>query len=255
MKSAKKVIGCILALVFSQSAFALIMEGTFSGTTGSFINDNMNVTPDAKFWHENENEYQPFTGTFWYDTELAGPAYHESYANYDIVKHLQERDWVHTTLVGANGESLDINSGGNSRSFSKHPEDGVYIQRYDDGNTFYDWLSMFYDDFKGNSHRAGSLLVRTDIPVLNGLGLVQNFQISSDIDTNNQPFGSVGFQTRGVRNGVNYEGQFWGSLTKFEIHVRAPVLVPEPSSLFLFLGPLFLLFWRAGLLPTRARAN
>ncbi|MDO8345402.1 MAG: hypothetical protein Q7T48_19530 [Cellvibrio sp.] len=253
MKSAKKVIGCIFALVFSQSAFAIIIEGTFSGRLGSFINDNMDVTADAKFWHNNENEYQPFTGTFWYDTELAGPPINKERINSSLVQYIQEGDWLHTTVVGANGESLEVNSRGSSRSFSSNPIDGVSIEQYDNGLISYGRLTMFYDDFKGNSHRAGSLLIVADTPVINGLNLTQSFQIASDLDANDQPIGSlgsIGFGTRGVKNGIHYEGQFWGSLTQFEIHPRASAVVSEPSSLFLFLGPLMLLFWRAGLLST-----
>ncbi len=72
MKKLSNLIACLLALIFSHSTFAIIMEGTFSGNMTSLDGYNMDVTPDAKFWLP-ENAHQPFTGTFWYDTDLAGP--------------------------------------------------------------------------------------------------------------------------------------------------------------------------------------
>lgn len=250
MKKSKQVIGCMLALTlsFSHSAFALIIEGTFSGKTGYFINENMDVTPDANFWHENENENQPFTGTFWYDTELGGPGI--SPWQPDLVMYIQELDWVHTTLVGANGASVEITSRGGLPSFSQHPTDSIYIERHDDGNTAYDRLSMSYSDYAPSTqpritgpHRDGALLIASNTPILDGFDLVQNFEFSSELNGNN-PIGSVYHKTKGALGGINYEGEFWGQINKFEIHVREPVSVPEPSSLLLFLGSLVFLFWR-----------
>lgn len=261
MKKSNKVIGCILALTFSfsPSAFALIMEGTFSGILGQFINENMSVTPDAKFWHENENEYQPFTGTFWYDTDLSGPADND-YPTLDLAIYSQERDWVHTTLIDAKGESLEITSRGELPSFSKHPKDSIFVQRFDNGSTFYDSLSLSYGDFSpppqhgvSGPFRSGGLRVASDTPILDGRGLVQNFELSSELN-GNKPIGSVHFETRGVIDGVNYRGDFWAQLNKFEIHARDSVSVPEPSSLLLFLIPLVFLFWRAGLFRAHFRA-
>lgn len=253
MKKSNKVIVCALAtmLSFSPSAFALIIEGTFSGTLGQFINENMDVTPEAKFWHENENEYQPFTGTFWYDTDLAGA---EIDSQPDRVTYTQERDWIHITLTGANGGSVELNSRGGLPNFSKHPKDSILITKYDDGNAIYDMLIMYYFDYQAAiyhgvtpNHRQGSLSVTSKTPILNEFGLDQNFEYSSELN-DNKHIGGAYFQTLGVINGIRYMGDFWGHVNKFEIHARESASVPEPSSLFLFLGPLAFLFWRTGLL-------
>lgn len=250
--------GFLLALVssFSCSVSALIIEGTFSGSTWSYINENMHVTPDAKFFHEDENEYQPFTGTFWYDTDLSGPAYDLS-RDLVIYEGEGEADWIHTTIVGANGASLDFKGWPN---FSGHLDDYVYIERYDDGDTFYDSLTLSYGEagpspyLDGSDYfRMGGLRVASTTPILDGLSLVQNFERSSELN-NNKPIGSIYFETRGEINGVSYRGDFWANLNHFEIHVREPASVPEPSSLLLFLLPLAFLFWRAGLLPMRLQA-
>lgn len=261
MKISNNVMGCALALTFSfsQSAFALIIEGTFSGTLGQFINENMDVTPEAKFWHENENEYQLFTGSFWYDTELAGTGLNNPYQP-DQVTYTQERDWVHASLVGANGGTLDLMSRGGLRNFSKHPKDSVTVGQYDDGSTLYDRLILSYFDYKPATqhgvtslHREGSLAIASKTPILDGFGLAQNFEFSSELN-NNKHIGSVYFQTLGVLNGVRYLGDFWAQVNKFEIHTRDSVSVPEPSSLLLFLGPLVFLFWRANLFNAHFRA-
>jgi len=261
MKKLKIAMKYILAIVpfFSCSAFALIMEGTFSGTAGQFINENMHVTPDAEFFHENQNEYQPVTGNFWYDTDLSGPAYNDV-PSLDLAVYSQERDWVHVTLVDSRGESLEITSGGELPNNSKNPKDSIHIQRYDDGSTFYDSLSLSYSDFGPSPQprvsgpfRSGGLRAASDTPILEGRGLIQSFELSSELN-NNEPIGSIYFETRGLLDGINYRGDFRVQLNKFEIHARDSVSVPEPSSLLLLLGPLAFLFWRAGLLPARLRA-
>jgi len=261
MKKSNKFIKCMLVFVssFSCSAFALIMEGTFSGTAGQFINENMEVTPDAKFFHQNENEYQPVTGSFWYDTDLSGTANYD-YPTLDLAVYTQKHDWVHTTLVDAKGNSVEITSGGELPRNSKRPTDSIFVQRFDMGSTFYDSLSLSYADFgpspqprvSGRS-RSGGLRVSSDTPILDGRGLVQIFELSSELN-DNKPIGSVYFETRGLLDGISYRGDFQVQLNKFEIHVRDSVSVPEPSSLLLFLGPLLFLSWRAGLLPARLRA-
>ncbi|MES2823520.1 MAG: PEP-CTERM sorting domain-containing protein [Pseudomonadota bacterium] len=259
MKKSNKIIGCALVFMssFCCSAFAIIMEGTFSGITGEFINENMDVTPDAKFFHENQNQYQPVTGSFWYDTDLSGPAYND-YPSLDLAIYSQEYDWVHTTLVDAKGESLEITSRGKLPYFSKHPKDSIFVQRFDDGNTFYDSLSLSYGDFSpppqdrvSGPFRTGGLQARSNTPILDGRGLVQNFELSSELN-DNKPIGDAHFETRGVLNGVSYRGDFRVQLNEFEIHIRDSASVPEPSSLFLFLGALIFLLLRAGcLLPAR----
>ncbi|MES2826068.1 MAG: PEP-CTERM sorting domain-containing protein [Pseudomonadota bacterium] len=247
MKKLSNLIACLLALIFPHSTFAIIMEGTFSGNMASLDGYNMDVTPDAKFWLP-ENAHQPFTGTFWYDTELAGPPDIELNENFSNAQYIQERDWVHVTLVAANGASLETHSQGNLPSFSQHPTDSITIVRQHGFGLSYDLLTMGSDDWTEGSYRHGSLTAKANYPIFDGLGLVQNFQISSEIEPT--AFASVGFDTRGVLNGVDYFGTFYTQLDKFEIHAREPASVPEPSSLLIFLGPLFLLFWRVGLLPT-----
>ena len=263
MKKLNKIIGCVLVSMsfFSCPAFALIIEGTFSGNLGFISNYNMDVTPDAKFFREqdfnSENGYRPFTGTFWYDTGLVGPGI--SPWDPDIVMYIAERDWLHTTLVGANGASVEITSRGGLPSFSKNPTDSIYIERSDYGYTYEDRLSMFYNDFKGSTvpgvegpHREGGILIGSNTPILDGFGLIQNFEFSSELN-GNKPIGSVHLGTKGVLGGIAYEGSFWGQINKFEIHTKDSVAVPEPSSLLLFLGPIIFLFWRAGLVPARFR--
>lgn len=264
MKKLNKITGYVLVLMscFSCPAFALIIEGTFSGTVGFISNYNMDVTPDAKFFREedfnSENAYKPFTGSFWYDTELVGPGI--SPWDPDVVMYIAERDWLHTTLVGADGASVEITSRGSLPSFSKHPTDSIYIERSDYGYTYEDRLSMGYSDFKPSTvhgvegpHRDGALLIASNTPILDGFGLIQDFEFSSELN-GNKPIGSVYLDTKGVLGGAAYEGEFWGQVNKFEIHARDSASVPEPSSLLLFLGPLIFLFWRAGLLPIRFRS-
>lgn len=242
MKRLTKIITHVFILMscVSSSAYAFIVEGAFSGTILEMLGENMHITPDADFFRGQdyyfENAYKPFTGTFWYDTDLAGPEIRPW--DPDVVMYIAEQDWVHVTVVGTNGASIEITSRGGLPYFSKNPTDSIYVIREDYGYIYEDRFSLSYSDFApltapgvDGPHRAGGLLFLANTPVLNGFGLNQNFEFSSEL--NNKFIGSVYLDTRGVLNGVSYDGAFWGQIHNFEIHVRNSTSLLEPSSILL----------------------
>ena len=265
MSKPLKVLGAILALTFSfsKSASALIVEGTFSGTTGQFLGENMNLSPDAAFFRGQEgeqefgfeNSYQPFTGTFWYDTDLVGPGI--SPWSPRVTMYISDADWLHVNVVGANGASIDITSRGSAPNFSEKPNDSIYIVKELEGYVRpQEYISMFYADYgpwpyrETGPHRDGTLSISSTTAFLDGVSLIQDIEFSPEENPNNIG-GGVRLSTKGVVDGIIYEGEFSGSITRFEMHVRDAVSVPEPSSLLLLLLPLGLLIWRADLLTSR----
>lgn len=248
LRKLNKLVAILVTIVFSNSAAAVIIEGSFSGLMWEWQNTNMEITSDATFFSD-ENAHSPFTGTFWYDTELAGPAvvggdpWGATSATYS-----GQHNWLHTTLVGANGAKLDLTSSGQAPTFTANPTENIIVEQYDDGSEYYDRIFLTYEDNDGQSKRQGSLTLESDIAFLNNLGLIQNRANGGDSDS---IAGYIYFENSGTLNGVNYFGWVVGELSNFEIHVREPVAVPEPSSLLLFLGPVLLLLWRSGLLPRR----
>jgi hypothetical protein len=261
MSNPLKLLGAILALTFSlsQSASALIIEGTFSGTTGQFFGENMHIAPDANFFRgqdfQFENEYQPFTGTFWYDTDIVGPGI--SPWSPRVTMYISDADWLHVNVVGANGASIDITSRGSAPNFSEKPNDSIYIVKELEGYVRpQEYMSMFYADYgpwpyrETGPHREGTLSISSTTAFLDGVSLIQDIEFSPEENPNNVR-GGVRLSTKGVVEGVIYEGGFSGSISTFEMHVRDSVTVPEPSPILLLLLPLVFLVWRS-LLPMRA---
>ena len=245
-----------LTFSFSQSAFALIVEGTFSGTTGTFFGENMNLSPDAAFFREQEgelgfefeNSYQPFTGNFWYDTDIVGPGI--SPWSPTVTMYISDADWLHVNVVGTNGASIDITSRGSAPKFSEKPNDSIYIVSELEGYVRpQQSMSMFYADYgpwpyrETGPHRDGTLTISSTNAFLDGVSLVQDIEFSPEENPNNVR-GGVRLSTKGVVDGIIYEGEFSGSINKFEMHVRDSVTVPEPSSLILLLLPLAFLALR-----------
>jgi hypothetical protein len=255
-----------LTFSFSQSAFALIVEGTFSGTTGQFFGENMNLSPDAAFFRgqegeqefdfDFENSFQPFTGNFWYDTDIVGPGI--SPWSPTVTMYISDADWLHVNVVGANGASIAITSRGNAPTFSEKPNHSIYIVKEGEGSRYQESMSMFYGDYgpwpyrETGPNRDGALVISSTIPFLNGISLIQDIEFSPEENPNNVR-GGVRLSTKGVVDGVIYEGEFSGSVNKFEMHIRDSVAVPEPSSLILLLLPLAFLTLRARLLSSTRR--
>lgn len=260
-----KVLGIISALAFpvSQSVSALIIEGTFSGTTGTFLGENMDLSPDAAFFRgyegelglEFENSYQPFTGSFWYDTDIVGPGI--SPWSPRVTMYISDADWLHVNVVGANGASIDITSRGSAPKFSEKPNDSIYIVSELEGYVRpQQSMSMFYADYgpwpyrETGPHRDGALTISSTNAFLDGVSLIQDIEFSPEENPNNVR-GAVRLSTKGVVDGTIYEGEFSGNITKFEMHVRDSVSVPEPSSLGLIVLPLAFLTWRRRFMSAR----
>ncbi len=238
MTRSNKLIVFLIALIVPHSASAVIIEGSFSGMMWDYYETNMHVTPEAKFWNADENAYRGFQGTFWYDTEVAtqtglGVVDGDLTATYS-----GPHNWLHTTLIGANGGTLALTSSGSLAAFSPQPRETISVVHDDDRDLF----SEYYDDrADASNYRTGSLSfdsINSEVFFLKDLSLIQDFSYSSVMDE----VGYAYFDTRGTLNGVDYSALLFGEINSFDIHVRQPVTVPEPSSIMLTLIGLLGLF-------------
>ena len=243
----KKIAAISTLFIFSTSAKAVIVEGTFNGLMWEWDNTNMHLTSDAEFFSD-ENAFRPFTGEFWYDTELASQSSSgvNEWGDAEVV-YSGPHNWLHTNLKADNGAILDLTSSGSSPTYTTTPREEISFVRYED----HDLMSLVYADgelYDSRIHRVGSLALEPDVAFLNNLGLIQNTSSNGSQSTVN---GYIYFENKGSLNGVDYFGWMVAEVTQFTINTRAPVSVPEPSPLLLFFGPMLFLFWRSGFLKNK----
>lgn len=243
-----KFIPLIFASVFSQSTLAVIIEGRFDGSMWDFGFNNMEKSPDAKFWSE-ENAYMPFTGTFWYDTDLATQTSTGAADGLESAEYAGPRNWIHTTLTGYNGASIELTSNSASTALDPPPTEAIRVVNGDHQDVF----SAYYVEKAEQSERHGTFFLDSyysGLDFLNDTNLVQNYS-----NTEGYMIGHVYFDNYGIRDGEHYGAMIDGEIGSFEIRVREPAAVPEPSSMSLLLGPLLVLLWRGGLFRACARAR
>ena len=185
MKISGKLTALTIAMTFPLSAFAVIIEGSFNGQMWEFYSENIEGTPEEKFFAP-EN-YGGFTGTFWYDTDLAGPAVNQTdIGGFVSATYSGPRDWLHTTVHGYNGGTLELTSSGGEDPFSAKPYEEVtvgYTPNFEEEGR-HDQLIISYDDnhiyhprdpnVDASHYRAGSLDLEPGGAFLKELGLIQN---------------------------------------------------------------------------------
>jgi len=153
MAKSNKLIAVLIALIFSPSASAVIIEGSFDGVMWDYSLTNMDLTPDAKFWSD-ENIYRGFSGNFWYDTDVATQTGLGVVDGDLTATYAGPHNWLHTALIAANGGTIDLTSSGSSEILSPHPVETISVTHDDDR----DALSLFYRDYADPDHyRVGSL--------------------------------------------------------------------------------------------------
>jgi hypothetical protein len=241
MTRSNKLIVLLMTSIFSHSASAVIIEGSFDGMMWDYYETNMYVTPEAKFWNAEENAYRGFQGTFWYDTEVATQTGLGVVDGDLTATYTGPHNWLHTTLIGANGGTLDLTSSGNLETFSPQPTETISVTHDDDRDLF---IGYYNDKADPYNYRTGSFSfdsTNSDLFFLKDLSLIQDFSYSSVADE----VGYVYFETGGILNGVDYNALLFGEIHSFDIHVREPVSVPEPSSITLILIGLLGVFFTA----------
>ncbi|RYY02625.1 MAG: hypothetical protein EOO53_13690 [Gammaproteobacteria bacterium] len=246
----KNFMALFITIIFSYPAAAVIIEGNFGGQMWEWQSTNMQEHPDADFFSD-ENAFRGFTGTFWYDTELAGsPVLNGNMWEFagESAVYAGPHNWLHTTLTAANGATLNLTQRSSLPTFTENPKETISVARYEND----DLISLSYDDgdWLSNAHRVGTITFQPQNSFLNNLSLIQNYS-SSSVPSDNNVLGYIYFQDSGTLNGIDYVGWMVGEVNHFDIHVKESTTVPEPSSLFLFLGPLLLILWRANVLPRR----
>lgn len=224
MASIYKTMVLLATVLFTHSATAVIIEGSFSGRGWDASSYNMELTPDADFWADMSSWGNGFEGTFWYDTDLAEPPVIWEEPGYVLsAAYLGRDDMLHLTLR-VNGKEKVFKTGGSITV-------GNYTNQYGE---LLEEFSLGFGGFVSFSP------YRQPVPFLNGLSLVQNFSRDGHTHEFIEYLGYMEFLDRGYIGGTYYEGLVSGEINKFEIHVR----VPEPSSLLLLLCFLPLLIWR-----------
>ncbi|MET0355744.1 MAG: hypothetical protein ABW044_03145 [Cellvibrio sp.] len=104
-----------------------------------------------------------------------------------------------------------------------------------------------YKGDNGTSFRTGYLALDTQLPVLNGLDLVQDFSVLPTPNVQDNVVSYIGLESSGIANRADYHGWTVANLSVVEVDADEAVTVPEPSSLLLFFAPVMLLLWRVGL--------
>jgi hypothetical protein len=232
------LIASFLTALLSQSASAVIIEGSFSATPWEHGSSNMGVTPDAKFWSDETNGFF-LTGTFWYDTEVSSETDLGMIGAGPAAIYSGSHNWLHTTLNNGHGGSIELTSGGNSATFNSNPREAITVAQ--------DYFEMTYDDHTEQSQRFGGFFLDatdTGVPFINGISLIQDFSFDQWSTA-----GQIYFKNRGTANGVEYSSFLYGQIDSFEIHVKQPIAVSEPSQLLLILIGAF------GLVLQRFRKN
>jgi hypothetical protein len=246
MKNLNKLIALLLTVVFSHSASAVIIEGSFGGQMWELGRSNMEVTRDAKFW--DAVSWGGIWGTFWYDTEVAEQAIIKDEVNGVSATYAGPRNWLHTNFRYAySDEILDLTSSGQSGTVTPQPQEEIVLGQYDDGEGRYDRFLMSYEDNDGESFRKGYFHIDPVYTFLDNLDLMQNYSLGPTNE--NTIVGYFEFENRGVLNGVEYSAWMVGEINNFDIHTK----VPEPSALLLFFAPLLFLLWRFNMMPGVAR--
>jgi hypothetical protein len=247
-----KILVMSVAITFSLSTSAVIIEGSFSGQIWEFQDTNMEGTIEGKFFADAKASKQ-FTGTFWYDTDLATKGQQKTDAEGTVsVTYSGPHNWLHTTVTGVNGGILELTSSGGLDTFGEKTYEEVHAEHlpYFGEEAGHDRLLLYYGDDSRIEHkgsyaglRQGNLYLEPGGVFLNGLELIQNYSTNTDYYGGNT-VGYVNFTTQGKLNGVDYFGWMAGEINEFDIHVKTP----EPSSLLLFLAPLLLILSRSGLI-------
>lgn len=248
ISSIKMGLALLVAIVFSNTAKAVIIEGTFYGRMWEWQSTNMENHSDADFF-SHENAFRGFTGEFWYDTALASaPVLSKEYFG-ESATYAGPHNWMHTSVTGHNGAVLDLTSSGSTPTLTSSQREEISVSKYDN----MDLITLSYNDGElyGNTepYRVGFIEFASESPFLNDLGLVQEHTTNN---RDNYVMGYIEFRTEGKQNGVEYFGWMVAQVDNFSIRIREPVTVAEPSSLMLFLGSLLFLLWRAGILSKRS---
>ncbi len=240
-------IALLMTLLFSPLASAVIIEGTFSGYSWDILSNNMDVTPDAKFWAANGTGWGgEFTGSFWYDTDLAGAAIIDDFGYGVSATYNGTHNWLHTTLR-VHGQNIEMTSSGAGPTYSATPREQVIVtQNRESFSEQWGIFSLEYVDYNPFSgERSGYLSLNPywqPYPFLDGLKLDQTFSLHNYPEPGYNYLGYMQFSESGVIDGIAYDGLWSGEINDFEIHVR----VPEPSPLLLLCSSLLMLYWRFG---------
>ncbi|MCE3253806.1 MAG: hypothetical protein K0Q67_2826 [Cellvibrio sp.] len=249
VSSIKVGLALLVAIAFSNTAKAVIIEGTFNGTMWEWQSTNMENHADADFF-SHENAFREFTGEFWYDTALASAPVLRNEFFGESATYAGPHNWMHTSVIGYNGAVLDLTSSGSAPTFTSSQREEISVSTSD----YMDLIQLSYNDGELHGHnsetyRVGFIDFRFESSFLNDLDLVLEHT------TNNRDLSVMGymeFWTIGKQDGVDYFGWMVAQVNNFSIRIKEPVTVAEPSILLLFLGSLLFLLWRAGILTTRS---
>lgn len=220
--------------LYAVQTHAVIIEGNFTGSVLAFENG----TEDGMFtgYWDNVSAGSTVSGSFWYDTDKA-PADRSTspeYADY----HSYTDEWM--------GSSFTIDNK------TYHISDHIPLHRYvieSEGLNLFDIQKTaeypgrerfyLYDNISSGGHGGGykavGLMVevsKEDKTLLNGLDVIQEFDWYDIGDPTSyaQAYINIGDSTPNQMRASNA----WVNISEIHVRIKNSVLVPEPSSLLLF---------------------
>lgn len=218
----KSLLSICLACSFACSGFshATIIDGYFKARIYADESDEGIFSGNLRG--------KKVSGHFWWDTALA-PAADPNYPHAtsysggpnDWLNFIFEIDGKKINVASKNGPSVDPSEAGQR----------VAINNTDSADKFYVGQSTIKGDFLGDIVQVfAGLYINGNTNFLTNDSLVQSFSWERD----EQYLGVASIWDRGRVNGVEYSSYLEMYISKLTVIARTPVVVPEPSGIFLF---------------------
>lgn len=235
MKNLVKILSLAVSLssasLFSASAAAVIIEGSYRGVVSALFADPANslVTP---VW-ENVALGDEVSGSFWYDTENAPQ---KSPSDNDLYIYTYSDEWISSsfTVGGKTYSSWDYaNYNGNLST------EGIYFTSLDPATHGSSRESFYLVDIIGDGDYSADYtailfsiqIASQELPLLSGLSLVQHFDWYDVDDPNSDALADIFIGSS--RDGKQTASSAEIDVREFHIGIKKPVQVPEPSPLVL----------------------
>ena len=250
----KYVLRSVLSILMASMALgaqAVIIDGTFKGTVMNVSDNGDNNNPYFQDFFSANLEGQSFTGSFWYDTDLA-PANAGTTGQW---RTTENTNWLGLTF---NVDGKILNSAVLSEGFVQSGTLEIHnIGEIDWGTGIHDFTQEYFGVREFITATNGSFLSEQSagitfldaiIPSLSGNTLVQDFTWYDDGATyenwDDIPGLALYFNhTEGANKDI-YVG-LAARLSEITVSPRGQASVPEPSALLLFgLGVVALLIRR-----------
>lgn len=236
MKNLVKILSCALSLLsaslFSASAAAVIIEGSYRGVIEELHNGPSNpfITP---VW-DNVALGDEVLGSFWYDTDKAPQT---SPSNNDLYISTYSDVWIGSsfTVGGKTYSSLDYASYNGNLSNER-----IFLTSLNPATHGSSWEFFSLADLMGEGDYSADFtamlfsiqIASQELPLLSGLSLVQNFDWYDVGDPTSDAL--AGIFIGSSLNGKTTSSSAEIDVREFHIGIKKPAVVAEPSPFVLF---------------------